>query len=129
MATDKYARLEKRYNALYDPRPTSDDTHLSLITFTLKATVITQPRFVEDAALKCAANLAELEPPAPLMTTPNRYANKKRCSCKEHEGDRWVHRSQFSYHPATVDHLQSWCKKCRAAKARFAYIPRWKRGV
>lgn len=67
--------------------------------------------------------------PEPLYSTPNRYANRKKCVCAEHEGDKWVHRSQFGYDKRTSDGLRSWCRVCEARQKRFAYVPRWKRGV
>lgn len=67
--------------------------------------------------------------PDPLITVPNKYANKKRCSCPDHEGDRWVNCAQFSADRRHVDGLQAWCKACRNRQARFAYVPKWRRGV
>lgn len=64
----------------------------------------------------------------PLFDKPNKYANKKRCSNKEHEGERWTPRSQFTHDARMSDGLHSWCNVCRAREKRLAYIPRWVRG-
>lgn len=103
--------------------------HGSEITYTLQGQVRTAPRQTEVDGLKAAAGLIEVEPQAPLIETPNKYKNLKRCSCKDHEGERWIHRSKYTYDKRMADGLHSWCNACRAAQKRFAYVPRWKRGT
>lgn len=87
--------------------------------------VITEERPVERQS-----RTGEDLTPEPLFGNhPNKYANKKKCVCPQHEGDRWVNRGQFSADRRHSDGLQAWCKDCRNRHARFAYVPRWKRGV
>jgi hypothetical protein len=65
----------------------------------------------------------------PLFDKPNKYTNLKRCVCPDHEGDKWVHRSQFCADKRMADGLQSYCKTCDARRKKLAYVPRWKRGT
>ena len=65
----------------------------------------------------------------PLFDKPNKYTHLKKCSHPEHEGDKWVNRSQFNADKHHSDGLHSYCKACVRRLKRFAYVPRWKRGV
>jgi hypothetical protein len=141
--TSRIRRLEKAYDTLipdgiqHDTPHTLDRSELmrgasrygSEITYHVQGQVKTAPRQTEVDGLKAAAGLERPEEPAPLIDVPNRYTNLKRCAYKDHVGDRWVNRSQFSADKAHVDGLHAYCRKCRAAQAKFAYVPRWRRGV
>lgn len=108
----------------------SDDNHQTPVDdYGGKVQDSLRTRTTEHEALKVAGGLSEYPEQPPLIDRPNKYANLKRCSCKEHEGDKWVNRSLFSADPRHVDGLKSQCKRCMAAQRRFAYVPRWRRGV
>lgn len=87
-----------------------------------------EPRTIEREVEKQARKETDLTP-EPLFDAPNRYADKKKCVHPDHQGDRWIHRSQFSHDARMSDGLHSYCRKCRARAEKMAYVPRWRRGV
>lgn len=119
--TLKYALRHKRTAATGKSR---DWTDVGVITTVVNGQSKTRERTVERQSRQ-GVDLT----PSPLIETPNRYHNKKRCSCPEHVGDKWVNRSRFSADKRMTDGLHAYCKDCRNRQARFAYVPRWKRGV
>lgn len=138
-ANEIKARKQADYEALMSRVYRQDEKRTSQISIKNHQSQVDDdtPEKVEDSlstlsterlGLLSAGNVREIEPDAPLMDRPNRYANLRRCSHKEHEGDKWIHRSKFTHDARMSDGLHSWCNACRAREKRIAYIPRWLRG-
>lgn len=80
--------------------------------------VITEERPVERQS-----RTGEDLTPEPLFDAPNRYAQRRPCTCKTHEGNRWRPLSEFSTRKAKngKSYPLSWCNACRAAYQRHQY--------
>src|SRR5678815_278455 len=79
--------------------------------------VAKEARTIEREVEKQSRLETDLTQP-PLIDQPNKYANKKRCSNKEHEGERWTPHSQFTHDGRMSDGLHAWCNACRAREKR-----------
>lgn len=86
-------------------------------------------RETEHDGLQLAGGKVAAPETPPLIDRPNKYTNLKRCVYPDHEGNRWVNRSQFSADKHHSDGLHSYCRACENKRKRLAYIPRWKRGI
>lgn len=84
------------------------------------ASEITTERASEKAGHLDMAGVHPLEPHPPLYTVPNRYKDRRPCTCKEHEGNRWRPIADFSVRKGKngKTYPQSWCKQCTA---RYVY--------
>lgn len=109
----------------------SDDHQTSVDDYGGKIQDSLQTRDTEREGLKLAdSKIARpLSVYSPVDQEPNKYTHLKKCTHPDHEGDRWVNRSQFCADKRMADGLQSYCKACDARRKKLAYVPRWRRGV
>jgi hypothetical protein len=105
-------------------------THVDRDIFGGKVQESLRQRTTEFDGLQLAGGKLDRPETQPLIEKPpNKYTHKKRCNHPDHQGDRWVNRSQFSADKRHSDGLQACCKVCRARDARLAYTPKWRRGT
>lgn len=77
----------------------------------------------EQDALLSAGEVQAIQPNAPLLDVPDKYKDKRPCSCPDHEGTRWTLLSEFSERKAKngKKYPSSWCKICVARYVREVY--------
>jgi hypothetical protein len=80
-------------------------------------------RTTEHEALKVAGGLSAYEEQPPLIDIPNKFADKRPCTCATHKGNRWQPLANFSERRAKNGKLYpaSWCKRCKADYAADIY--------
>jgi hypothetical protein len=61
--------------------------------------------------------------PQPLIATPDKYKDKRPCTCATHKGNRWQPLAEFSERKARNGRTYpcSWCKRCKADYAADMY--------
>ena len=134
--TTRIRRLEKAYDNLildmqHDTPHNLDRSELmrganaqgSTVTYTLHGTAITAPRTTEVDGLKAAAGFEQPEEAPPLISVPDKYKDKRPCTCATHKGNRWQPLIEFSERKARNGKLYpcSWCKRCKADYAADMY--------
>lgn len=82
-----------------------------LITYAASGSPVTRERTVE----KHSRTEADLTP-APLFDAPDKYKQRRPCTCKAHEGNRWRPVADFSMRKAKNGKMypSSWCRVCVA---------------
>lgn len=80
-------------------------------------------RETEWAGLQLAGGKVERPEAPPLYTVPDRYKEKRPCTCKNHVGKKWLPLAAFSERKGKNGKLypSSWCKECVARHARERY--------
>jgi len=102
----------------------SDDNHQSPVDpdacFSDKVQDSRATRSTEHEAFKVAGGLSAYVDEPPLIEAPNRYATRRPCTCKTHEGNKWRPLAEFSERKATNGKMYalSWCNACRARYMR-----------
>jgi hypothetical protein len=89
-----------------------------LITYAASGSPVTRERTVE----KHSRTEADLTP-APLFDAPDKYKQRRPCTCKHHAGNKWRPLTEFSERRAKNGKMYplSWCNACRAQYAKDQY--------
>lgn len=95
----------------------------STITYQQSGEIVTRVRETEKAAFLDASGKEKLEPDPSPFDKPDKYRERRPCTCKNHQGNKWRPVSEFSVRKTKNGKMypQSWCRACCAEYARQQY--------